>query len=619
MHRRGLFWRLLAAAAATTGRIGRAHAAAAATAAVPASLPPAAPGQKVLRYALASAETGFDPADISGTSNTIASEIFDAPLQFVFLGAPGQMSPNTLVAMPEVSADYKTFTFRVKPGIYFADDAAFKGRRRELVAADYVYSYKRLYDPKHTANFLFLLEDAKVLGLSELRQEAIRNKRDFDYDREVEGLRAIDRYTLEIRLGQPAPRFLLNLTDSAWAGAVAREVVEFYGDRIAEHPVGTGPFRLAAWKRASKIVLEKNPNFRELYHDEQAQPGDAMAAAAVAALKGKRLPLVDRVEISIIEERQPRWLAFLNGEHELIEDVPSAYASLAMPGGKLAPNLAKRQIAMLRYPRAYNFFSYFNLEDPVVGGYTPDKVALRRAISLGVDIHKEIHLVRNDQAVPGQSLIAPCASGYDPAFKSEMSDYDPARARALLDLYGYVDRDGDGWRELPDGAPLELEYATQPDLLSRQLAEQWHKNMSAIGIRMRFKVGTQTENLKASGAGKLQMWGMGWGGSPDGSDLLVLAYGPAKGDANHARFDLPAYNHVFEKQRPMPDGPERDAAFLEAKKLLAAYMPYKVHVHRVFTDLVQPWVIGYHHNTFIRSAWRYVDIDAQMQQEHAKT
>ena len=135
----------------------------------------------------------------------------------------------------------------------------------------------------------------------------------------------------EIKLGQAAPRFLLNLTDSAWAGAVAREVVEFYGERIAEHPVGTGPFRLAAWLRASKIVLEKNPNYRERYYDETAQPGDAMAAAAVAALKGKRLPLVDRVEISIIEESQPRWLAFLNGEHELIEDVPAAFASIAMP------------------------------------------------------------------------------------------------------------------------------------------------------------------------------------------------------------------------------------------------------------------------------------------------
>jgi ABC-type transport system substrate-binding protein len=612
MDRRGLFLRLLAAA--SVSRLGTAEA----IEGVPASLPPAAPGQKVLRYAFPIAETGFDPAQISGTSNTIASEIFDAPLQFAFLGAPGRIRPNTLVAMPEISDDFKTFTFHVKPGIYFADDPAFKGRRRELVAADYVYAYKRLYDPRNPGTFLFVLENAKLLGLSELRREAMAGQRGFDYDREVEGLRVLDRYTFQIRLAQPSPRFLLNLTDSAWAGAVAREVVEFYGDRITEHPVGTGPFRLAAWKRASKIVLERNPGYREVHYDEEAPPGDAMAQAAVAALQGKRLPLVDRVEISIIEETQPRWLAFLNGEHELIEDVPPEYADFASPKGQLAPNLAKRHIQMLRYPRAYIAFSYFNMEDPVVGGYTPDKVALRRAISLGVDLGKEIRLVRHNQAIPGQSLIAPGASGYDPAFKSEMSDFDPARAKGLLDMYGYVDRDGDGWREQPNGEPLELEYAIQPDQQSRQLAEQWKKNMDAIGIRMRFRTAAWSENAKASSAGKLQMWGMGWGGSPDGSDLLALAYGPAKGEANHARFDLPAYNRVFEKQRPMPDGPEREAVFLEAKKLLAAYMPYKVHVHRLFTDLVQPWVIGYHHNTFIRSAWRYVDIDTEMQKRLAK-
>jgi len=325
MHRRGLFLRMLAAAAATSRG-------------APASA--AAPERKVLRYAFAIAETGFDPAGIEGTSNTIASEIFDAPLQFAFLGAPGTMRPNTLVAMPEVSADYRTFTLRVKPGIHFADDPAFKGCRRELVAADYVYSYKRLYDPRHKASFLFLLEDAGVLGLSELRRDAIASGRPFDYDREVEGLRALDRYTFEIRLAQASPRFLLNLTDSAWAGAVAREVVEYYGDRIAEHPVGTGPFRLAAWQRASKIVLERNPAYREVFYDERAPAGDAMAEAAVAALQGKRLPLVDRVEIAIVEESQPRWLAFLNGEHELIEDVPPEYANIAMPNGRLAPNLA---------------------------------------------------------------------------------------------------------------------------------------------------------------------------------------------------------------------------------------------------------------------------------------
>ena len=571
---------------------------------------------RVLRTSFRVAETGFDPTQISDLySLTVAAAIFDSPLEFEFLARPYRLRPAALAAMPEVSADYRTFTLRVQPGIYFADDPAFKGRRRELVAEDFVYALKRHYDPRWKSTNVYRLEAARLLGLSELRREAIAGKKAFDYEREVEGARALDRYTYRIRLAEPSPRFLLQMADVAWA-AVAREVVEFYGDAISEHPVGTGAFRLAEWRRASRIVLERNPGYRREVYAEDAPAGDALAQAAVRANTGRTLPMLDRIEIAIIEENQPRWLAFLNNELDLLDEVPADYADLAMPNNELAPNLRKRGIHMLRYARADVSISYFNMEDPAVGGYTPEKVALRRAINLGVDVEKEIRLVRRNQAVPGQSHIAPGVWGYDPAFKSEMSDFDRARSKALLDLYGYVDRDGDGWREQPDGTPLVLRYATQPDHASRALVEQWQKNMDAIGIRIEFQVAKWPENLKASTAGKLMMWGVGWtAGTPDAEDFMVLAYGPNRGQANKSRFDLPAYNAAYETQRVLPDGPERQAAIDAAKKLVVAYMPFKVHVHRIYTDLAQPWVIGYHRNTFTGQgrSWRFMDVDPTLQ------
>ena len=571
---------------------------------------------RVLRTSFRVAETGFDPAQISDLySRTIAAAIFDSPLEFEFLARPYRLRPATLVAMPVVSADYRTFTFEVKPGIYYADDPAFKGQRRELVAEDYVYALKRHYDPRWKSTNVYRLEAARLLGLSELRREAIASKKPFDYAREVEGARALDRYTYRIRLAEPSPRFLLQMADVSW-GAVAREVVEFYGDAIMEHPVGTGAFRLGEWHRASRIVLERNPAYRHEVYGEEAPAGDAMARTAADALTGRTLPMLDRIEIAIIEENQPRWLAFLNGELDLLDEVPADYADLAMPNNELAPNLRKRGIHMLRYPRADVSLSYFNMEDPVVGGYTPDKVALRRAINLAIDVDKEIRLVRRNQAVPGQSHIAPGVWGYDPDFKSEMSTFDRARAMALLDLYGYVDKDGDGWRDQPDGSPLVLRYATQPDQASRQLVEQWKKNMDAINIRIEFKPAKWPENLKASTAGKLMMWGVGWvAGTPDAEDFMVLAYGPNKGQSNKARFDLPAYNAAYEAQRVLPDGPERQAAITTAKKLVVAYMPFKIHVHRIYTDLAQPWVIGYHRNTFTGQgrSWRFMDVDPTLQ------
>ena len=578
----------------------------------------AAPAPKVLRYAFRVAETGFDPAQISDLySRTLASGIFDAPLQIAFLARPVRNRPNTLAAMPEVSADFTTFTFTLKPGIYFADDPAFKGRPRELVAADYVYSLKRHFDPRWKSPNLFVYENNKILGLAALREQALASRQPFDYDREAEGLRVLDRYRFQVRLADPNPRFLDDMADPSLAGAVAREVVEAYGDKIMEHPVGTGPYKLGDWRRRSKIVLERNPGFREVFYDEEAPADDAVAQAAVARLTGKRLPMIDRVEISIIEENQPRWLAFLNSEHDLVEEVPSEFAERVMPNARLAPNLAKRGIQMLRYVRADVSTSYFAMNDPVVGGYTPQKVALRRAIALAVDLDKEIRLVRKGQAMRAQGPIGPGAWGYNDQLKTEMSDFNLARAKALLDMHGYVDRDGDGWREQPDGAPLSIDYATQPDGEKRQLAEQWKKNMDALGIRMTFRFAQWPENLKAAHAGKLMMWGVGWTAGPDGKGFLELGYGPNKGQANLARFELPAFDRAFQRQAALPNGPERQAAMDDAQRLMVAYMPYKVHVHRIYTDLAQPWVVGYHRNIFVRDWWRYVDIDSAAQQRLA--
>jgi len=567
---------------------------------------------KLLRYAFPIAESNFDPAQITDLySRTVAAGIFEAPLEFEFLARPARMRPNTAASMPEVSADFRSFTFRLKPGTYFADDPAFGGKKRELVASDYVFALKRHYDPRWKSGNLYVLESAKILGLSELRKRAIEQKKPFDYDVEVEGLRALDRYSFRILLAEPSPRFLYNMADGSFTGALAREVVEAYGDQVGEHPVGTGPFRLAQWKRSSRMLLEKNPAYREVFYDEHPPAGDARLQAIAAKFKGQRLPLLDQVQISVIEEQQPRWLSFLNAEQDLMENLPPEFANIAIPNNQLAPNLKKRGIGMLRYARSDVAVSYFGMENPVVGGYTPDKVALRRAISLAVDVDREIRLVRRNQAIPAQSPIGPEAWGYDREFKSEMSEFNVARAKALLDMHGYVDKNGDGWRDQPDGQPLVLEYSTSPDQNSRQLTEQWKRNMDAINIRIEFKPAKWPEQLKASRAGKLMMWGVGWSaGQPDGDTFLALGYGPNKGQANHARFDLEAFNKLYEAQRVLPDGPQRLAVMDEAKRLMVAYMPYKVHVHRIWTDLWHPWVKGYDRNIFVREFWKYIDVDS---------
>ena len=571
----------------------------------------AANAPKVLRYAFRTAETSLDPVKVNDIySRTLTPHMFEALYKYDALARPIKIVPLTAAGMPEVSADFRTWTMKVRPGIYFMNDPAFKGKRRELVAQDYVYSFKRFADPANRSPIWSGMVSDGYVGLEEARDDALAKKKPFDYDRDVEGLRALDRYTFQVKLKEPKPRFIENFAGSDLFGAVAREVVEFYGDQVDAHPVGTGPFKLVSWRRSSRLVFEKNPDFREMLFDGEPAADDAEGQAIAARFKGRRLPMIDRVEISIIEEDQPRWLSFINGEHDFIERVAFEFINTAMPRGKVAPNLAKRGIRGYQQVEPAQTFTLFNMESPMVGGYAPADIALRRAIGLGMDSPREARQLRKGQAIVSQSPVIPFTSNYNSALHTEFGEYDPARAKGLLDLYGYVDRNGDGWRERPDGSPLLLECATQSDQQQRSLDELFKKNMDAIGVRTVFKIAQWPENLKAARAGKLMMWPLAT--SAAGLDALgaFARYDSNQiGGQNMARFKLPVMDEIYKQLDSIPDGPERQKLFLEAIRLSVAYMPYKFRLNRIVTDMCYGNLVGYRRPVFWQEWWHYVDIE----------
>ena len=572
-------------------------------------------GKKVLHYAFEVAETSFDPVAISDLySRIVTGHLYEGLYKYDYLARPFKIKPASAEAMPEVSEDFRTWTVRLKRGIYFLDDPVFNGRRRELTAHDFIYSFKRFFDPRWKAPAYPDLGNLKLLGMAELRDAALNGKRPFNYDTDAEGMRALDRYTIRFQLADPDPRFVEVIADNSLYGAVAREVIEAYGDNTAAHPVGTGPFRLAEWRRSSRIVLERNPTYREVTYDAEPNPDDVEGQALLRRFQGRRLPMIDRVEISIIEEVQPRWLSFLNKQSDVVWNVPYDFVNIAAPNGKLAPFLAKQHVQLYRTLASDVTLTYFNMEDPVVGGYTADKVALRRAISLAINVDQEIRLFWRGQGVPAHSGLMPNTVGYDKGYVSETSKHDVAQARSLLDTFGYVDRDGDGWRELPDGSPLVLQWATTPDQRARQRDELRRKDMNSIGVRVQFNAAKWPENLKSARAGKLMVWNLGYSAaSPDGRPSFDIAATTHKGGQNLSRFDNKQFDAIYNRIRVLPDGGEREQLFFEGKRLLGAYAPYRYGIHRVLTDLAWPWIIGFRRPPYWRDWWTYIDIDAEQQ------
>lgn len=569
----------------------------------------AADPRKVLRIAYPSAERGFDCVRESDEfTGSLCDHIFDSLLQYDHLARPIRLQPRAAAALPEVADGGRTYTIRIKPGIYFTPDPAFGGKRRELTAEDYVYSFKRFFDPKIRAQWLFLLE-GKVAGAGPLVEEAKRTGR-FDYDRPIEGLAALDRYTFRLKLVEPDYNMLYILAMPATA-AVAREVVEKYGDAFAEHPVGTGPYKLGPWRRSSKVVLEANPDFRgETFVTAGGE--DERDQRIVGHLAGKTLPLVGRIEIDIIEERQPQWLAFLNAEHDYLRPVPSEFIHLAMPGGKLAPNLARAGVQVRPDEVAWVTYTIFNMNDATVGGYTPERIALRRAISLAYPIHEEIAIILKNQAIKIDSPIAPGMAGFTPE-TSPTLEYNPAKAKALLDMFGYIDRDGDGFREMPDGSPLAIDQASIPTQQERQRNQLWRRAMADVGIRMTFdKIEKLPELRKQAQLGKVQCFSYGWiADYPDGENFLQLFWSKSIGGANYSMFSLPEYDRLYERVKTMPDSPERTELYRRMVHLIWVYNPWRVNALMRPSILIHPWVIGYKKHPFAHEPWRYLDIDLE--------
>ena len=550
----------------------------------------AQPSEKVLRMFLSTSETGLDPAVASDNATlSLLENLFDPLLRYDYLARPARLRPNTATAMPDVSADGLTYTFRIRPGIYFTPDPAFKGAKREVTAADYVYSLKRLLDPSLRSPWSYMVEGTQA--------------------------KAVDRYTLRIRLAAPDNNFLFYLATPA-TGVVAREVIEAYPGQAGNHPVGTGPFMIGEWKRSDRIVLLANPYSTAVF---SATPGaDPEDQAIAAALNGKRLPRVDKVEVKIAEEFQGRMLGFLNGEYDYLEQIPESMTEMVVQDGALKPELAARGIVLSRFPVLQTYYMWMNMNDPVVGGYGKDRVALRRAISMSYNSVEDIALLKKGFAIKAESPLPPNVLGYDPDYRSPVP-YDPALANALLDRHGYDKRDADGFRRAPGGKPLTLTMHSEATVGGRLRDEMWRKCLNAIGLRVVFKSDKKTEIIKASRLGMVQMFESNWiADFPDGDNFYQLLYGPNAGRANYARFNLPEYNVRYERARLLTDGAERNRLYFELNQLLHAYNPWVPLTHVLSGDLRHPWLKNYKRHPVEFTTWRYLDVDVAQRARAAR-
>jgi len=564
-----------------------------------ASLALAADPAKVLRVASFDIDT-LDPQQYSDEpSFQLVQALFEPAYEWDYLSRTPKLAPLTASAPAEITDEGRVWTIRFRRGILFTNDPAFRGKPRELTAEDYVYSYKRWLDPNGRRAGAPVLTDL-ILGARPV-VEAAKKTGKFDYDAPIEGLRSIDRYTLQIRLREPNYPSMGDLL--GMVGAAAREVVEAAGGDIRARPVGTGPYRLKEWKRGSRLVLEANPSYREAYFPTGGDPSDA---ALVASMKGRRVPQAGIVEVNIVEEDVTRLLLFEQGGLDFVQ-LRGEIATRLLSDDRLKPQYAARGIGRHVHAEPFLFSLYLNVQDPLIGGMGNERVALRRAIALGWDADTLIRIVLAGQAIPANQMIPPGVGGHDPTLPVKAS-YDPATANALLDRYGYDKRDPDGYRRAPDGKPLVLTLSLRTGGISRETQTLWKKCMDAIGLRTAFELAPFQEIIKNLEKGKFQLYQGGFGGSPSGYNEHAQLHGAQPLRVNTVGFRSADYDRAAERFLRAGTEEEQIAAARTMNEVARTYMPLLPVYFRLESSYTQPWLLGFRPFVF-SNYWKYLDVD----------
>ena len=562
---------------------------------------PARP-DKVLHVAYEAPDDGFDMVKTTNFySGNISEAIFEPLLRYDYLARPVQLAPYTAESMPKVEQEGKVYTFKIKPGIYFTADPAFKGKRRELIAEDYVYSIKRILDPKNHAPSISFI-NGKLVGADDVVAQAKKTGK-FNYDASIAGLKALDRYTLRFTLTRSDYNFPYILAYVAF-GATAREAVEYYGDRIGMHPVGTGPYMLSKYVPRSKVELVANPDYRGFVWNFKSS-GSAWDNQLVKDMNGKQMPQIGKVVVNIIEEEQSRWLAFQSGQLDF-DKLTSNAVTQVLDGQQLKPAFKEKNIQLYPNKDAEITYTMMNMRDPVIGGFGLDKIALRRALAMAFDQKENIRQLYKGQAVQAQMLVPEGVNGFNANYRSSVG-YDPMLANKLLDHYGYK-KGADGYRTLPNGKPLLLKMNTENSSKSVIQSELWKKNLDAIGVRVDFKVSNFADNLKAATQCQYMIWGGAWiADYPEGENFAQLLYGPNAGQGNHACYQSKVYDALYQQAMHLP--PQKRAPYYEKmSRQIEAENPWIIHATRIRNWLIQPQVQGFKAHPIMNTNWQYLDI-----------
>ncbi len=554
---------------------------------------PEQPGESVL-YGQTSRLRGLDPAVSGEVSSSLAiSKIYEGLLEYDYLARPYKVIPALAEAMPEVSGDGLVYTFKIRKGIYFHDNPCFPGGKgRELVAADFIYSFKRVADVKNASSGFWVFNN-RIKGINAFH-DASKGEAPTDYSMAVEGLQALDDHTLQITLLEPYPQ-LLYILAMHYAFVVPHEAVEFYGKEFGNHPVGTGPYELVEWRRNSRIEFYRSPKWAETGRVETYPTNGTPEQVAAGLLKdaGKPLPFTDRVVQFVIDDTTTSWMMFLAGQLGSSAISPDNWDAVVMPDQSLSSSLDERGIELMSSPYTAVYYLGFNWDDPVVGAVDdPEQNMRNRKLRQALSCAYEFDVMNrfmNNRLYPVEGPIPSPLAG-------ELKEPSPYRfnlekAKRLLAEAGYPEG-----IDPKTGKRLEINIEMgSADANTRQSTALLADMFEKIGVVLKANYNTWPAFIEKMNRRQAQTFRLAWVADyPDAENFLQLFYSKNESPGpNHSNYRNAEIDRLYEKIRVMPDSPERTAIYEEMSRIIVEDAPWIFQFQPMSFAVKHSWIENY--------------------------
>lgn len=556
----------------------------------------------------------LDPVLGSTTyDNRCSSQIIETLVQYKYLKRPYELEPLLLTEMPTTEDDL-TWKFTLRDDIYFHDSPCFPdGKGRKMVASDVFYSWKRMSDSSIGSKCWWLMRES-IVGFDEYRAHQLELLKDkpaehFDYDAPVEGFRMINDREFTVTLKKPSARFLWVLA-MFQTGIIPREGLETYGSRFGLHPIGSGPYTLSDgdWQFGLQMILRRNPTYRDMFFPEEHMPEDEEHGLHLAA--GKKLPILDTIHISFLEQDQPMWLHFRARDFDYAqvpdENMPQVFSKRSVNGRKtivMKPRWRDQGIRYQPVPLLDFIFIGFNMDDKLVGGDSKKNKQLRQAICSALDWDERNQTFYFGLNVVYDGVIPPLLEGHPEDGQSDASfrGANLERARELLAEAGYPGG---------DGLPV-IDYFVSQGRNNREQSEMLKRQLASIGIRIKPNLVDFPTLMQTVDTRKAAIFSFAWGSDyPDGENNLALFYGPNESPgSNHFNFKNAEYDKLYEQIVGMQPSPERTKIYERMQDVLLENCPYAGSMARTRHFVIHKRMKYFKPVETFENWFKYVDVE----------